>query len=434
MNTTLLKVITKFSNNSSLLAMVSTASAGFLMLAVTVLAATKLSLVEQGFFFTFLSFGALIQLSDFGISYAAMQTASHFSVSTRRSQLPNFAARVFFWNMPISLLATIVVGLIGVLLFQEVSSETNLSTEWLGPWLAFLVSAYLVQLTMPSLALREGAGKISEVWQLRLYQEWAAGLTCMVAIWFDTGLWSLAVLLGTRAIISTIWIQIRGKLGEGQSSPRYSIKLWISEVWPFQWRIGLSALSGFLIFRIFSPIILFEQGPILAGQFGIAIAMMNMLLALTSAWPMSQAVRFGTLIAKRQFDQIQRELKKIISASTTLSVTLVASLSICIWVLNMLENKFVERLTDPLTTMLILSAAIMHHMVACFAMPLRAERREPFLIISVAGGIMSCFGIWIAAHFGTARDIAWVNLLLAAVGVPIAYYIYRSRSRDWSLT
>lgn len=416
---------------NAIYAMAGMASGGLLMFAITVLMAIKLSQTEQGVFFTFLSFGALVQLADFGISYAAMQTASHFTGSTRRNELPGLAARVLSWSFPTSCLAALIVGAIGSFLFYSTIDSEPASIHWRWPWLLFLACTCMSQIAAPSIALREGAGRILDVWRLRLFQEWCAGIACLLALKFDAGLWSLSLLPGTRGAISGVWLLTRGRLETQASTICYSAKRWRSEVWPFQWRIGLSALSGFLIFRLFSPLILMEHGPILAGQFGVAIAMMNLLLAVTSAWPMSQAARYGTLIAGGDFRKICDEFPKMLATSTAMSVALATSLSAAFYLLSAIGSGFSDRITDCGTTTIVLFTAVMHHVVACFAIPLRAERREPLLVVSLAGGILNAIGIWLAAHFGAARDIAWANFLFAAAGVPYVYYLYRVRSSYW---
>lgn len=91
---------------------------------------------------------------------------------------------------------------------------------------------------------------------------------------------------------------------------------------------------------------------------------------------------------------------------------------------------FALRLPEPLTTTLVLATAVVHHIVICLAVVLRAEGREPLLIPSVAGGFLTVAAIWAAAHYGTLRNIATVNLALALVGVPIAVLLVRWRQRQ----
>jgi hypothetical protein len=193
----------------------------------------------------------------------------------------------------------------------------------------------------------------------------------------------------------------------------------------------VSVLSGFLIFRAIPPIILVEKGPVTAGQFGLAIALMNVLLSVTSAWPMSHAAQYSALIARKEFDALSREFPRLLWSSTALAGAAAAAAAVSLWWAARLGITFAQRLTAPSTTAIILGAAVAHHIVVCYAMFLRAEGREPLLIPSVAGGIATAAAVWLAAHFGTTQDVAVVNLVLAAIGIPIASYVLRHRQRVW---
>ena len=136
---------------------------------------------------------------------------------------------------------------------------------------AYLLGVFLNQLTIPQMSLREGSGRVTQMWRLRLVQEWLAGIACLLALQAGWGLWSLGAFVGTRAAVAAVWLTIGDTLPTGEEHPPYSLERWMAEIWPFQWKIGVSWLSGFLIFRVFAPIILLEKGPVAAGQFGLAI-------------------------------------------------------------------------------------------------------------------------------------------------------------------
>jgi hypothetical protein len=127
-----------------------------------------------------------------------------------------------------------------------------------------------------------------------------------------------------------------------------------------------------------------------------------------------------------------REFPSLLWASTALAVVAAASTLGVLWWTRQRGFTLALRLTDPGATAIILAAAVAHHIVVCFAMFLRAEGREPLLIPSVIGGLVTVSAIWFTAHFGTARDIAIVYLVLAASGLPIAFFLLRGRQHFWS--
>ncbi|MGH9443992.1 MAG: hypothetical protein ACRD16_17140 [Thermoanaerobaculia bacterium] len=416
----------------ALIAMASTASGGAALLAIAWLATRRLSPTELGFFFSFLSFGALVQLADFGLTYASLQMGSLLSGTGRLSELASVAARVRRWNLAASGLATAMAGAIGSAIFSSNRSVIqSAGVTWHGPWAAFLVSVFLNQLTVPQMALREGSGRVTQMWRLRLVQEWIAGAACLSALHAGWGLWSLPAFAGVRGATAAAWLAFGDEPLAGKGVSAYPLGRWMTEIWPFQWKIGVSTLSGFLIFRAFSPIVLLEKGPVAAGSFGLAISLMNLLISISTAWPMSHAARFSTLLAAGQNRKLRREFPRMLWGSTALSTAGTAALTFILWKAQDAGITFALRLPDPVTTALILLGASIHHVVACFAVVLRSEGREPLLAASVAGGVVTVSAVWLASHFGSLRDVALANLACTALGLPVVIYLFLGRRHLW---
>ena len=53
-----------------------------------------MSSTGQGYYFAFISFGILLQLCDFGLSYASLQAASHLLAIGRRSAMKALADKI----------------------------------------------------------------------------------------------------------------------------------------------------------------------------------------------------------------------------------------------------------------------------------------------------------------------------------------------------
>jgi len=406
------------------LAVTTTASGGIGLIAIAWLATRRLGAPELGFFFSFLSLGALVQLADFGLSLAALQTAGTFVGTGRAAELPALARRVSRWTLAASTVATCLVAAIGWAVFSARRAGTP-GIHWQAPWLGYLFGVFLAQLTIPGISLREGSGKVRQVWSLRLIQECVSSLVCLLALEAGAGLWSLAAFVFARAVISSFWLTLRDPIQARPEDLPYPLGRWMREVWPFQWKIGMSWLSGFLIFRIFAPVIFVEKGPVAAGQFGLAISLMNLLISISSAWPLSQAARFAALNAARRFDDLRRDFPMTLLASTTLSVLGAMIGAVVLWQAREKGVLFALRLPEPRVTALLLAAAVAHHVVFCFAVFLRSEGREPLLVPSVVLGIATASAIWTTAHFGTLTSIAVANLVCAVIGIPVVLFLFR---------
>lgn len=412
--------------------MVSTASGALLLFVIAWLATRSLSGAVQGFFFSFLSLAALLPLADFGLSYAALQTAGRLAGSGRFDEIPAVGRRVLLWNGNVCLIVGATALALGWATFRSGEHGSPGPIAWRGPWLAYVLASMWAQLLAPALAFREGSGRVREVWRVRLAQEWTAGLACIGVLVAGWGLWSLAAFAAGRGLVATIWFMVKAPRRLGDGTAAFSTKAWMAEVWPFQWRIGVSGLCGYLIFRAFPPLILLEQGPVVAGQFGLAISLMNLLISVGSAWPMSQTARYSAWLAAGRFAELRREFPRLLGFSTALVAAAAAGLALALWCAREVGLGFAFRLTDPTTTAIVLSAAVAHHTVICVAMFLRAEGREPLLAVSVVGGLGTVMAVWLVARHGAPRDIAVANLLSSLAGVLAAFCLLRSRERVWS--
>ena len=206
---------------------------------------------------------------------------------------------------------------------------------------------------------------------------------------------------------------------------------WRKEVWPFQWKIGVSAFCGSLIFQAFNPIVLLEQGPVVAGQFGMSLSLVNMLLMVTTAWPVSQAARYGGLIRRERFDELRHAFWSMCIASTLVAVLATLAMYLALMWATDLQIRYVDRFADPLTTGILLATAILHHVTQCFSVVLRAERRDPTLAFTVVGSAVLVVAVWICARYGMPREIALANFALIVPSVPIVIYMYWKRNAHW---
>jgi len=401
---------------------------------VIVTALWRLTPIEQGLYFSFQSFGALLQLSEFGLSYAVLQTASHLVATDRRSAIAALAARAMRRNAVNMTIAALVVGALGAALFAMRSTPAGTTVEWFGPWLTFVVTVIATQYVAPLIAAREGSGAVREVWRFRFAQELVTGLVFVGALAAKLGLWSLACYWGARFVTSMLWLKIAPATYRDNAPTEFSAREWSEEVWPFQWKIGLSYLSGFFVFFSFSPIVLSEQGAVNAGRIGLSVGLMNMLLAVTTVWPQSQAARYGHLLGTGDVAGLHRHFLRVSIRSTIACIVGVIALSSGLAVWSALGLPFAERYAEPASSAILLATATVHHVVICFAVLLRAERREPFLLVSVVGGVVSALGIWLSARYGSMLTVVVTNLVLTLMGLPIAYGLYKRRRRVWTQT
>lgn len=376
----------------------------------------------QGLFFTFLSLAALIQLGDFGVGYASLQMAGHLRAQgdwAAAAQLRRQARRRgLAW-----------LGGVGLLTGAAVAWRlpAGAGQPWLGAWCALAAAAMALQWAQVELAWLEGARSVGLVWRLRFGQEALGAVIFVTSLLAGAGLWSLVLYFSIRAAVPLLWWLAAGREegGAAPSSQAATPFSWARQLWPFQWRIGLSALAGFLVFQALNPLLLLSQGAAATARFGIGLAVMNMLLLLSTAWPLSQAARFAALLGGHDRAAVRSRLAGLLHASLALAALAALAAWCALWLLLAWQPLLAERLPDLATLALLLVAGLAHHATACYAVVLRAERLEPLLRLSVIGGLAGLLFIAAVARVAGLPAIAAAHLACTLLGLWIARQHYQ---------
>src|SRR5205823_930187 len=79
---------------------------------------------------------------------------------------------------------------------------------------------------------------------------------------------------------------------------------WRQELWPMQWRIALSWMSGYFIFSLVIPVMFSVRGAVAAGQMGMTVTLANSLVAVSLTWALRRQPMFGILVARREYQKL----------------------------------------------------------------------------------------------------------------------------------
>jgi len=266
-------------------------------LVTMILIAYFLSPVQQGWYYSFLSLAALYTLFDLGLSVVLIQISAHLFVKLKwlagggveGEGLGHFQAllgRSFRLYLLLALTFTLLILPAGLLFFSARDGVALLSGgQWVVPWVMLIVVTAMGILALPFLAVVEGSGRIGEVYSVRLAQGVLGSLGCWVVLAAEGGLWATIMLPTIGLLVALVWlIMMRPALICSAWQHAGKELDWRREVWPLQWRIGLSWLSGYLLTQIYTPILFHTQGAVVAGQMGLSLTIANMLGLLAQSW------------------------------------------------------------------------------------------------------------------------------------------------------
>ena len=418
-------------------------SAGLVTVA---LIARFLSPAEQGYYYTFGSLVAMQIIFELGFSVVILQLAAHEAAhlaigtdgsisgpASAHARLASVLRKSLKWYGVASLLMTIILIPLGWHFFST-SPNSGAGVAWRAPWVAIVLAASVTFQIDPIFSFLEGCGFVSKVARTRLAQSTLGSLFAWSALFFHHGLFAPAGLIGGQAIAGLVWLFFKRRLLVNLL--RHSVGPlaidWWQEVWPFQWRIAVSYASGFFIFQLFNPILFRFAGPAAAGRMGMSINITNAIASIAIAWINTKAAPFGSLIARREFDQLDR----LFFRSAAQAFTLCFTGSIVIWsaalFLELHQISFAQRLLPPLPFALLLLSMNINQMVSSMAVYLRAHKQEKYLANSVAGAVCIALSSYVLGrHFGALGMTAGQLVITLIVGLGFGSHIFFKFRRLW---
>ncbi|RKP59075.1 hypothetical protein [Pararobbsia silviterrae] len=413
-------------------------------LVTVILVAHFLSPVQQGWYYSFLSLAAIYTLFDLGLSSVLIQLTAHLFVSTRWlddggtagdakdrfDALVRMSARLY-----VALAAAFFALLLpcGIAFFHwHGTADTLPIGDWLPAWilLAFATTAGIP--IVPFLAFIEGSGRVKEAYRVRLAQGVAGAICAWLAIALGKGLWAPALPALTGALVGGAWLLARrpGLLASARSRTHRATLSWRREIWPLQWRIGLSWLSGYLLTQIYTPILFHSQGAVVAGQMGLSLTIANMLGLLAQSWIARRVPAMAQAASRRDWRRLDTLFRHDFGFATLAFA--VGALGLTVARIALDATPFGARLLPPAPFVGLLLVVGLGNSVNMLSAQLRSFRREPLFWVAIAGACMTVpLSIWAADRYSAAGVVLAMLCVQALFIVPVSAIVWRRCNLSW---
>jgi hypothetical protein len=411
------------------------------------LIATFLTKSEQGYYYTFGSVLGLTVFFELGLSYVIVQFTSHEMAGlkwspegildgdpTAKARLASLLRLALKWYGIVSLLTVTTVGPIGYWFFARKAGQ-NPDVVWQAPWIWVVSVTGFTLCTTPLFALLEGCGLVAEVGRVRLCQQVAGNLMLWLALCAHWSLLatpivnSIALLVGWSWLVSTKRHALADLLSYKRGLTTFG---WWSELFPMQWKIALSWLSGYLICQLFTPVLFSYHGAAAAGQMGFSMSMTNALVSLGGAWINTKAPAFGQLIARRDFRQLDAVFFRALKQSLAVVCAAGVVLWLCVGALHLTRHPLSQRMLPPLPFAALVGVAFMNHLIGSEAVYLRAHKQEPFLWNSlVAAGCMMLSTYFLGRYYGATGIVLGYFVITGLLGLTWATWVFVRKRHEW---
>ncbi len=410
---------------------------GVLGAVVTIwLVVRSFSPILQGYWYGFFSLLVLQQLFQMGLTVVVQQFASHEwahlraidgSILGERSHRSRLASLIRLSRQGFRVMSVVVfVGLVlaGHLMF---GGRGDMDLSWIEPWYALSFAAALSMLVLPMSAILDGTGNVAPQHRAQFVGGVAGSVAGWVAILAGMDLYSVAVIVGVRSALVALMLarpyRPFARLGlDGAVGATVGWK----ELWPLQWRLTLTWLTGALMYQSMVPLTFILVGPVAAGQMGVLNQVLQAVIGIGGVWLVSAQPRMGQLAAMRRHEQIRRLTRATaIRSSATAALVGVSALSIVI-IIDWARPDVSARFGSPwLVAVLVLTAVAMQPTSAMVA-AVRFQKKEPFILLGVVSaavsiGVMALGATWFGLP-GVANGFAGVVAFLI---IPWSVAIYR---------
>ncbi|MBC7489095.1 MAG: hypothetical protein H7240_02860 [Glaciimonas sp.] len=362
-----------------------------------------LTQLEQGYYFTFASVLALQIFFELGLNYVLVQfTAAQMpwlhltkdgclgGDADRLHTLGALVSKVFKVYQILAILFFCLIGTGGAYFFAS-SNQLQLD-QWLPSWLLMTAFTAGNLFFSPFLAIAEGTGKVGQIARLRTIQSIFGYLCAWLCLIYGYGLLAMPLIAGANLVGAVIWWRLDGKFITalrrlGRTSVSSNHLNWRRDIFPFQWKIAVSWISGYLVFQMFNPVIFKYHGPIDAGAVGLALAVFGALTTLSMSWVNAKApeitkqLNAGNRFAARAVFRRQFTVSFLVNFSLTIGVIISISL------MRVLHIPAVDRLPDGAVLNWMAIAAVVNQVVFSLAVYMRAHGEEPLMAPSIITGL-----------------------------------------------
>ncbi|MDE0839655.1 MAG: hypothetical protein OSB41_11465, partial [Kiritimatiellae bacterium] len=321
-------------DGATFFSIVNKAWGGLVGMVSVVLIAKTLSPVEQGFYYTFSSLLALQVVLELGFSYVIAQVTAHEFALSEQHESTSVRKRAFSrlisvfwlslkWYGILAIFFAVFCSMSGEIFFHATSSDSP--RVWNIPWLLAVMTFALSIPLIPVYSFLEGCNRVSAVAKARTIQDVVAYCALWGMFLLGAGLYAVPALYLAKVLAGISGLILTGQGPFLLSILRADVNTseaisWRKEIFPFQWKIGLSWLSGYLIFQLISPALFSAQGPKAAGQAGMTIAIFTGFNALMSSWVITKSPYFCQLVALGRSQELRAAFRRAALTSTLISV------------------------------------------------------------------------------------------------------------------
>lgn len=415
---------------------------------------TFLTKEEQGYYYTFGSVMAISVFFELGFTGILTQYVAHehahlswdqdgiglcgdLKYKSRLASLLRFCTK---WYFVIAIAYLVIIQIIGYFFFSKYGANDHVS--WEMPWLLLSSFSALGLFQAPFFSFLNGLGLVKETAEMGFYRTLFSTAFLWGSLFNGLGLYSMVI----SSVSSTLFLiyyftkyhffKIFIELWNTEISERIS---YMKEIFPYQWRIALSWISGYFIFNFINPIVFATDGAIAAGKIGLTINVLNSIRNLAMSWIGTKVPLMSKLIELKDYFTLDKLFRKTVIQEVLVGISLLAIFWCVIVLLRIsqfaLNGKVIaERFLDYIPMLLLTIPVIAQMVTDNLATYLRCHKKEPFLLQSICLGVISVAYIFIfGRNYGLMGICIGYFITFTFISLPWGYYIFKTKRKIYCI-
>jgi len=416
------------------------------------LIAQRFSKEVQGFYYTIASLLSLQIFFELGLSTVLTVFASHEFAklkwgemgsingdSVALARISDLMRKTIKWFGTASVLLSMLLIPFGLIFFGQNGGSVDF--PWRLPWTMAVFATSLNLFSSSFFSVIMGSGDVITVNRRNLIVAILGSCTSWCIMWFNGGLYAICVVGLSNTIFSYVYIlklkprflsfAWESMLPKAHGKDSVTLISWRKEIWPMQWKIAVSWISGYFIFQLFNPVLFYFHGAVVAGQMGMTLIAANALLGVSIVLINAKNPEFGMLISNKDWHALDHKFNKVLGQSA-----LIATIGAVVgWAAVYLLQKNYQigsRFLPANQAALLFASMIIITVIYGYASYLRAHMKEVLMkqsvIAAILQGTATFFLGWKYSSSGMVTGYFVLNLIYV---FPSIYYIRKHYKDMW---
>ncbi len=352
-----------------------------------------------------------------------------------RSRLISLGRLAFRYYAIAAAIFLVAVGIGGHIFFTLAAQRdpAHHVVAWQGAWWIITAAAAGSFAINPAWSLLEGCNQMAEVARYRLWSSVGIFAANAAALISGAGIYAAAIgavanLLISASYLGRCWGAFFRQFRE---HPQHGTVCWRHEIWPFQWRIAVSWMSGYFVFDLINPIAFYFCGAVEAGRLGMSLQLIRMILVISMTWISTKVPKFGMLVAARAWAELDALWRRSTFQMFVMYLLGYGAFLLAVPVVGHWFPKIPERLAPLAVNAWLGGAMVTQVLVGAMSMELRAHKKEPMMWVSVMAAVLSpLLMLLFVRPWGITGEAAGYTLALWAIFIP-ACKIYQTKRIEY---